>query len=103
MEAILKSDGCLGAVILSYLPPELYADVFAMGLVDLFGTVSYGATVIIVGVGEVDEQREWRTDVPLASGGEVEAVAVVGWKGEGVEKGAFIDTDAGVVVVGVEI
>ena len=30
-------------------------------------------------------------------------MAVVGWKGEGVEKGAFIDTDAGVVVVGVEI
>lgn len=81
----------------------MYADVFAMGLVDLFGTASYGATVIIVGVGEVDEQREWRTDVPLASGGEVEAMAVVGWKGEGVEKGAFIDTDAGVVVVGVEI
>ena len=43
----------------SYLPPELYADVFAMGLVDLFGTASYGATVIILGVGEVDEQREW--------------------------------------------
>ena len=43
----------------SYFPPELYADVFAMGLVDLFGTVSYGVTVIIVGVGEVDEQREW--------------------------------------------
>ena len=56
-----------------------------MGLVDLFGTASYGATVIIVGVGEV------------------EAVAVVGWEGESVEKGAFIDTDAGVVVVGVEI
>ena len=36
-----------------YLPPELYADVFAMGLVDLFGTASYGATVIIVGVGKL--------------------------------------------------
>ena len=63
----------------------MYADVFAMGLVDLFGTASYGVTVIIVGVGEV------------------EAMAVIGWEGKGVEKGAFIDTDAGVIVVGVEI
>lgn len=74
-----------------------------MGLVDLFGVASYGGAVVIVGVGEVDEQGELWADVPLASGGEMESVAIVGREGEGVEQGAFIDTDAGVVVVGVEI
>ena len=45
--------------IFSYLPTELYADVFAMGTVDEFCGGADGGAVVIMGVGEVDEQGEW--------------------------------------------
>ena len=55
----------------SHPPPQLYADVFAVGLVDKLCACADGGAVVVVGVREVCKNGKFRIDVPLASGGDV--------------------------------